>query len=555
MPASQTTTSSRQPPQLALLLRHDSSAWAGTPPGQVPLVSRLAAEPARVFETQRSALRCERLVQPTSAVLLGPASNRVYRLTRPRLESANCPTFPPPPKPREQSWSRRKRQPPPLHVRPQDSRQLCRRSTVSEALPSVPASMDEMEDEDGGFLGEVVEFGDGTQYKIPTSNDGSRGNEDDGPPVTKDDRFKDVSHDRSWPQRNQARSNVSAPMDRARPASGQPPAWGPLKNREMAVNAPSELAQQTTTRPSRSEQRAEKVIIPTPELLSRCGRPSKAEMYRHSRTAANVGLDLADRPMEADKIRVVRRQLCRPPRHRQSELGVLLRNDRLLSTPGRRRRQLLRPKLHRLPSRVLHRRLLRHRQSKSGRDPLPLCLLRNNSSSSRISLGRACTRSSACSYRQHPWAPSASSSSRLRRRREPSYWADERPLPPHLAQNLRPTAPAQSADSVGRARPRTHTRRSSVRVILLRPWLRRLLPTNLSPSRPRTSLFKEERPGDPRLWPKHEVSRRRRHLPPRAVLPHSGCGGATFSSTRGGRPCFHRARPKATRGGGASAIG
>uniref|UniRef100_V5ER77 Uncharacterized protein n=1 Tax=Kalmanozyma brasiliensis (strain GHG001) TaxID=1365824 RepID=V5ER77_KALBG len=122
---------------------------------------------------------------------------------------------------------------------------------------------DEMEDEDGGFLGEVVEFGDGTQYKIPTSNDGSRGNEDDGPPVTKDERFKDVSHDRSWPQRNAARPTPTAPMDRARPpAAATPPAWGPMKNREMAAPAASEPVQ-AASRPSRSEQRAEKVIIPT----------------------------------------------------------------------------------------------------------------------------------------------------------------------------------------------------------------------------------------------------------------------------------------------------
>ena len=121
---------------------------------------------------------------------------------------------------------------------------------------------DEMEDEDD--LGEVVEFGDGTQYKIPTSNDDAgRGNGDDGPPVSKEDRFKDVSHDRSWPQRNAARPTAAAmPNDRARPAAGPPAAWGPLKNREAATSAAAEPAQ-SSTRPSRSEQRAEKVIIPT----------------------------------------------------------------------------------------------------------------------------------------------------------------------------------------------------------------------------------------------------------------------------------------------------
>ncbi|KAJ1028657.1 hypothetical protein NDA16_001823 [Ustilago loliicola] len=120
----------------------------------------------------------------------------------------------------------------------------------------------EMEDEDGGFLGEVVEFGDGSQYKIPTSSDGARSNGDDGPPVSKEDRFKDVSHDRSWPQRNAARPGVVPLNERPRPAAAQSAAWGPMKNREAAISTPSESAQ-TTSRPSRSEQRAEKVIIPT----------------------------------------------------------------------------------------------------------------------------------------------------------------------------------------------------------------------------------------------------------------------------------------------------
>nr|CDI52530.1 putative protein [Melanopsichium pennsylvanicum 4] len=118
---------------------------------------------------------------------------------------------------------------------------------------------DEMEDEDGGFLGEVVEFGDGSQYKIPTSNENGR---DDGVPVSKEDRFKDVSHDRSWPQRNAARTGAAVPNDRARPTAAQPVAWGPMKNREMAPPTPIDPAQ-PSARPSRSEMRAEKVIIPT----------------------------------------------------------------------------------------------------------------------------------------------------------------------------------------------------------------------------------------------------------------------------------------------------
>lgn len=122
---------------------------------------------------------------------------------------------------------------------------------------------DEMEDEDGGFLGEVVEFGDGSQYKIPTSGDGAGGsNGSEGPPVSKEDRFKDVSHDRSWPQRDSARPAGAAPTDRPRPTAGQPAAWGPLRNREGASGPPTEGVQ-TPVRTSRSEQRPEKVIIPT----------------------------------------------------------------------------------------------------------------------------------------------------------------------------------------------------------------------------------------------------------------------------------------------------
>ncbi|SPO44092.1 uncharacterized protein PSANT_01777 [Moesziomyces antarcticus] len=122
---------------------------------------------------------------------------------------------------------------------------------------------DEMEDEDGGFLGEVVEFGDGSQYKIPThANNDARDNDEDGPPVSKEDRFKDVSHDRSWPQRQPTRPSAAAPNERPRPAAAQPPAWGPMKNRDVPPSATGESGQ-AAARPSRSEQRAERVIIPT----------------------------------------------------------------------------------------------------------------------------------------------------------------------------------------------------------------------------------------------------------------------------------------------------
>ncbi|PWZ00591.1 hypothetical protein BCV70DRAFT_97815 [Testicularia cyperi] len=113
---------------------------------------------------------------------------------------------------------------------------------------------DEMEDED---LGEVVEFGDGTQYKIPSNEEQK--------PISKEERFKDVSHDRSWPPRGTAQPST-APSDRQR-ASG-PATWGPSKAREAATQAEkpalsSAPAPTPTTRPSRSEQRAERVIIPT----------------------------------------------------------------------------------------------------------------------------------------------------------------------------------------------------------------------------------------------------------------------------------------------------
>ncbi|CAO1625253.1 unnamed protein product [Parajaminaea phylloscopi] len=69
---------------------------------------------------------------------------------------------------------------------------------------------DELDDEDGGFLDEVVEFGDGTQYKVPVQahqkesdlaarEDAGGQAPSNGPPISKEERFRDVDHDRSWP--------------------------------------------------------------------------------------------------------------------------------------------------------------------------------------------------------------------------------------------------------------------------------------------------------------------------------------------------------------------
>ncbi|PWN92794.1 hypothetical protein FA10DRAFT_276800 [Acaromyces ingoldii] len=68
---------------------------------------------------------------------------------------------------------------------------------------------DEMDDD---ALDDVVQFGDGTQYKVPLRSEreeeesrarGDDEEEEEEPtgPVSKEERFKDVSHDRSWPPR------------------------------------------------------------------------------------------------------------------------------------------------------------------------------------------------------------------------------------------------------------------------------------------------------------------------------------------------------------------
>lgn len=91
---------------------------------------------------------------------------------------------------------------------------------------------DEMEDEeDGGFLDEVVEFGDGTQYKVPATKE-----EEDQAPVSKEDRFKDQGHDRSWPPNRRDAQQAAAPPHAQ--AQARPSPWGRHAPHEAADLAP-----------------------------------------------------------------------------------------------------------------------------------------------------------------------------------------------------------------------------------------------------------------------------------------------------------------------------
>lgn len=97
---------------------------------------------------------------------------------------------------------------------------------------------DELDDEDGGFLDEVVEFADGTQYKIPaqphqkesevTASEGVAGpTSSSGPPVSKEERFRDVDHDRSWPMKSPSGEQASAQTT--------PPSQPPVPHRRTVV--------------------------------------------------------------------------------------------------------------------------------------------------------------------------------------------------------------------------------------------------------------------------------------------------------------------------------
>lgn len=90
---------------------------------------------------------------------------------------------------------------------------------------------DEMEDEDGGFLDEVVQFADGTQYKVQASKKESEGiaegnvaaSQQTGSPVTKEERFRDVDHDRSWPLRGGPTSSQLGSQSATTASAAAPP--------------------------------------------------------------------------------------------------------------------------------------------------------------------------------------------------------------------------------------------------------------------------------------------------------------------------------------------
>ena len=310
---------------------------------------------------------------------------------------------------------------------------------------------DEMEDEDGGFLGEVVEFGDGSQYKIPSSNDGSRGAGDEAPPVSKEDRFKDVGHDRSWPQRNAARPVALNSNDRAKPAAGQPAAWGPLKNREMATSASNETTATTTTqtsaRPSRSEQRAEKLIIPTTGASISLRSPTESREpsgYSYGRErrlgsgAAPYGgrQDPPGNPPAAQAASTQAARAWGPLAQRQASLN-----------PGSAPPTSV-PTKSPAPAEA--------RPSPAAAPAAPETI---RPSASLPPVQQQQQQQHAAAPQVQP--PAASASTTNGRPLPPHLLVagsgdsrptaqTNRPLPPHLAQNLRPAAPAQSADIVGR---------------------------------------------------------------------------------------------------------
>ncbi|PWN49056.1 hypothetical protein IE53DRAFT_370090 [Violaceomyces palustris] len=121
---------------------------------------------------------------------------------------------------------------------------------------------DEMEDEDGGFLDEVVEFADGTQYKISHNHEedsGAKANDErDSAPVSKEERFKDVSHDRSWPPKGSGQPQRDIDMSKGGQGKDAPP-HAVLSAGGESGEQPSKA--QTNTRQS-APHKPEKVIIP-----------------------------------------------------------------------------------------------------------------------------------------------------------------------------------------------------------------------------------------------------------------------------------------------------
>lgn len=100
---------------------------------------------------------------------------------------------------------------------------------------------DDMEEDDNDdFLGGVIEFGDGRQYKIQVSDGGkgeSKPHEDSGGEVvvSKQDRFVD-DFDRSWPKSRPEQNSESGRLSRASEASSNFSVHSPVSNRDTAHN-------------------------------------------------------------------------------------------------------------------------------------------------------------------------------------------------------------------------------------------------------------------------------------------------------------------------------
>ncbi|GAC76622.1 hypothetical protein PANT_22d00115 [Moesziomyces antarcticus T-34] len=321
---------------------------------------------------------------------------------------------------------------------------------------------DEMEDEDGGFLGEVVEFGDGSQYKIPThANNDARDNDDDGPPISKEDRFKDVSHDRSWPQRQPTRPSAAAPNERPRPAAAQPPAWGPMRNRDVPPPATGESGQ-AAARPSRSEQRAERVIIPTTgasvSLRSPIeSRDSSAYSYgRDRRPGAGGpggygGRQDAPAPPAAQAASAQAARAWGPLAQRQASLNPGAAPPPaapVKAAPSAEPNALPQPKPapaapepHR-PAAVPASAQQQPPHQQQLQQEAPRAILPPRERASVPTREAPAPAMSPATTNGRPLPPHLASAG-------PAAPAS-RPLPPHLAQNLRPVAPAAPVDTVGR---------------------------------------------------------------------------------------------------------
>ncbi|PWN46027.1 hypothetical protein IE81DRAFT_363458 [Ceraceosorus guamensis] len=148
---------------------------------------------------------------------------------------------------------------------------------------------DEMVDEDGGFLDEVVEFGDGTQYKVPQPSLAEL--QKDARPVTKEDRFRDQTHDRSWPPPPMQRLTHSAassnPTDQPSPSFRKPASQQRLADYAPEV-ATKSLFPQRAGRSSVSAF-ADEGDSASVELLPRDRRGSDWNSSRSGRPAGGLG--------------------------------------------------------------------------------------------------------------------------------------------------------------------------------------------------------------------------------------------------------------------------